>query len=1059
MKKVLKSAFIAIACLVAGILVTGCDIFQSKYEMTEEEWETALKFDCIYSYTSTSEDYSNKVYVAQNKIKCETYYLGEKEDTLYLQKDGTDYYGYYYSLKTNEWIKEVIEAEDYYEYDVKTFVSMFDYENAVYSKEDNCYVFIDELEEYRLFFENKRLAKIENYDWDELEENFSVIKFSYDGFKINLPQLKEDKSEDDSSNINLGKVTAKEWSDAFDYSGKYMGTTTYYEDGEVSFKVKSCVTSNLIRTELYDKDNKIQAVQFIKLENGEWWHYNYDDESLTWERDEEPTDDYLVDTFAFLADIFKYELFTYNAQTCKYEAQNYWISIDEDSDIADKVEIGFGNNKVRTLSVFFEDEEYGELGTSVEFSYSDFTIMFPSDGDDGITDDMIQQVGPITKQEWDSAFEFDCNYTYTITSDEGEGKGYITSTKKRIVYYNLSGNIEEEHYLEKKNSKYYIYYKEYGNWTKEEIDAEEFVEYDASYFASVCKYKDCTYNTQKGAFIIVDGDETYEIYFSNKKVSKIVTTYEDEYDTYTSEVVFSYSSFTITLPTVNSSSSLKGPITNEEWDTAFEFDCNYTYTITSDEGEGKGYITSTKKRIVYYDMSGNIEEELYLEKKNSKYYEYYKEYGNWVKREIDDEEFYMYDASYFASICKYNDCYYDTQKGAFIIVDGDETYEIYFSNKKVSKIVTTYEDDYNTYIDEVTFLYSSFTITLPTISSGSDSGESSVKGPITEQDWNNAFLNFNNNYSYTSIDGDYKEVVYFTKDKIKVQFYYGNVFAYEYYYAKEGDQYYSYYKDPNNNNKWTKELIDADEAVFLDASYILEMYKYKDAVYVESENAYRISIEDDYYDYDIYMFYFTNKKVSKIVNTCSSDGEVESYTMEFSYDSFSITLPNATIVSTQKGTVTKEEWDNAFEFDCNYSYDYFNDNGNVEIVYVTDSKIKVSEYDVDNSAIIDTYYEKTGSKYYKYYSENGNWIKEEITSANFEMLKFSTYASLFNYKDTSYDAETEEYIIEQEGVSIAISFNNSKISCMYITYYEGFTSRSFGINFSYNNFTITLPTI
>lgn len=195
MKKNIKKFLCACLAIFAGFIVVGCNL-QAQHEVTKEQWSTALnangKFVITVENTDVNEANST-IYVNGYMVKIEKT-LNNKTETLYMNFDGTNYWGYSYKeeISLNVWARTNITEEIYkkfkYEYSIEDLpFDKFIYFSETKTYEANDLVWGSSLKDITMKFNNLKISEIIISD-----SNTTTLSFDYSTqFTITLPQFDE----------------------------------------------------------------------------------------------------------------------------------------------------------------------------------------------------------------------------------------------------------------------------------------------------------------------------------------------------------------------------------------------------------------------------------------------------------------------------------------------------------------------------------------------------------------------------------------------------------------------------------------------------------------------------------------------------------------------------------------------------------------------------------------------------------------------------------------------------------------------------------------------------
>lgn len=502
----------------------------------------------------------------------------------------------------------------------------------------------------------------------------------------------------------------------------------------------------------------------------------------------------------------------------------------------------------------------------------------------------------VTKSGWEKAFAYNNKViiTQTIT---GGGVTVINLDGNKVRIQGSMAGVSYINYLNYDGTKYWLYnyLDESQEWEKVEIDEQL---YNTPICVGVFKYDDFTFNDDVGVYeatnLKISEETTYSsvtITIDRGKIQKIVFVSKGV----TSTINYEYGKdVNVTIPNINggnnndddnnNSGDNQGAsvISEQDWVNAFNLTDKYIMTqelplvgtlVVKVDGNKVEMQMGESSSFMYFD--------------GQKYYQYSKltvGVEQWNQYEIDEEVFKTNigknnELKDMYSLFTYNET---TQK--FEIQQSGSSVKVSFdSNKRLKKIEMV-----DGVTATLTFNYSSdFTVILPNIDEGNnDNGndntgsENQNNGPISEQEWLNAF-NLTNKYTMTNVSPyNGTQIVKFDNNKVEM-----HKDEYVGYMNFDGTNYYLY-TCQGSSNLWQKETIDENEFYYYIGKdiYVKDMFSWFE--YNSQTGNYEYKIGSVMY---AKVVFDNSKRLSYI--ELIDDGDVETFAFNYSTD-FTVTLPN-----------------------------------------------------------------------------------------------------------------------------------------------------------------------
>lgn len=508
-----------------------------------------------------------------------------------------------------------------------------------------------------------------------------------------------------------GQLSQRQWSDAFNYNGKRIITTTMPD--EYGGITKTYIDGYKVK--IVDANNQ---TSYMFYDGTKYW--SYIQTSNMWTKTEIEEDTYLSVT-SLDENMFPYSEFTYD-----FEKNNYTATDLQYDDVTiNRVDITFKNNKIDKITV-----DMGTYATTIEFSYGkNISVNLPEiDGDQGGDNnqgDGEEETGTLTQSQWSDAINYSgkrqIKLTVSSAGTEQTGVCVIDDYKAKITYDNQTS------YMDYDGTKYWSYTQVGNKWTKTEITYEQYYQKTVILSESMYPYSEFTYNQQENLYYAQGlqtemGASDVTIKFENNKVKEIITKSESSFGeiayTITTKMEFAYENTSVTLPQVDEQES--GTAVSEEvWNNAFNYNDDFTITsiYESEYGSGTSYVLK-KDGDIYEIVSAN-DGTTYVELSGEKYIEYYKQDEKWYKKEL-----FLYDLSgYIITGLSYEDFEYDSENGCYVVENYTRTEG--FFEVTYDKILVKLVNDKIIYIEEQAtmfgqkgtqkyyYTYDDVTITLP----------------------------------------------------------------------------------------------------------------------------------------------------------------------------------------------------------------------------------------------------------------------------------------------------------------------------------------------------------
>lgn len=353
---------------------------ESGKTVSASQWGQALnpqvKYKMIQTMNMQGMQTYSTVYVDGNKVKQETTLEGQTFVS-YANYDGTKYWNYFKNPDSEEWYKQEVDEDDYYERTSSNLSMFLQYNQFTFNQstgkyEATNYISDDDVIDYvSVEFLNKKVVGI--YISVQGTEVTCVYNYT-SNFVINLPQVspenifESEEGGEEGDGEELGyEVSESEWADAMMLGSEYeMFVMLYVYEGSnpLDFSVSGTSTTIMV------KDNMVRQIntdgEYYFYFDGEiYWHYYKDEQTGDWQRASTVEIAFESAKGNTICSILNFGDFTFNYTTGCYEAENLAYEVMGQQGIYGRVLVRFDQNKkLAEITV-----ELGNEKTEVTFDF------------------------------------------------------------------------------------------------------------------------------------------------------------------------------------------------------------------------------------------------------------------------------------------------------------------------------------------------------------------------------------------------------------------------------------------------------------------------------------------------------------------------------------------------------------------------------------------------------------------------------------------------------------------------------------------------------------------